>query len=167
MGYTGAFTGLAGLDFDHEGLTFNPCGNTPVSITNLELCGRAIDIKVSGSGPHVESLKLNGRALGAACRKILWDGLKQKNRIEIVRSTKAAKHPCVIRADGLKVSDVSLKGARLSCVVGGAMSGELLVSAPAGAKPLVDGRPVAALRDDCGNISVPIAAGGRHVVELG
>jgi len=155
--YTGAFTGLAGMEFDHEGLTFNPCGRTPIEIKNLRLRGCAIDLKVSGSGASLKSLKLNGRELGPACHKIGWDMLGKKARIELARGV--SDRLSVLRADGLRVSEVSADAKRLRGVVEGGMSGELLVSAPADATALLDGKPAVARRDDCGRLRVEIPAG--------
>ena len=91
--YASLYMGLAGMDFDHEGVTFTPWGNRPLAIRNLKLHGVAIDLTIGGSGNHIGSLKLNGKSIPAGSRKIPWSALKGKRaKIELIRSKKEPNH---------------------------------------------------------------------------
>jgi hypothetical protein len=160
--YAALYTGLAGLDFDHEGLTLTPWGHLPVSIRGLRLHGVSVDLKISGRGNHVGSLKLNGKALPAGLRKIAWKNLKGKSaRIELIRSEKASAGPVVVRADGLRVSLLESKGGRLAVKVGGDITGEVVIQTSAKASVLVNGKPVKVPYDSATKtVSIPFANDG-------
>jgi hypothetical protein len=132
--YASLYMGLAGMDFDHEGITLTPWGDRDLSISNLKLRGVSIDLKISGSGNHIGSLKLNGKMLPAGSRKIAWATLKGKSaKIALVRSEAAPKHPVIVRADGLRIFDVKNRPGSLTAQLQGEISGEVVV---ASAKPL-------------------------------
>jgi hypothetical protein len=156
--YASLYLGLAGLDFDHEGLTVTPWGDRPVKINGLRLRGVSVDLKISGRGSHLGSLKLNGKTLPTSLRKISWKELKGKRvRLEIVRSTRAPKHPVIVRADGLKISLIANKGALLTARVGSGMSGEIVIQAGKRARILVNGQPKACPHDaTTGTFCVPV-----------
>jgi hypothetical protein len=140
--YACLYNGLAGLDFDHEGLTLTPWGHRPIDIRNLRLHGVSIDLKIRGNGNHIGSLKLNGKPLLAGSRKIAWKTLQGKTaRIELLRSDKAPKQSVIVRADGLCVTVLESKPGLLSARVSGEMSGEVVIQAIASAQILVNGKP--------------------------
>lgn len=159
--YTCLYKGLAGLDFDHEGLTITPWGDTPVDIRGLRLRGVSVDVKVSGAGTHVKSLKLNGKALPAGSRKILWDQFTGKTaKIELVRGNKAPRHPVIVRADGWRVSDVITRPSRLVARIEGRMSGEIAIQALPKASVLINGDRVRApFERATGTVLVSLDAG--------
>jgi hypothetical protein len=161
--YASFYQGLAGLDFDHEGFTLTPWGDLPVNIRGLHLHGTSLDLSIRGQGRHIGTLKLNGRALPSGSRKIFWKQFKGKTvRIDLVRSEKAPKHPVIVRADGLRVTDLECRSSRLSAAIDGQMSGEVVIQATAKAKALVNGRPVECIADaSTGTICVPFLHGGR------
>ncbi len=163
--YTGAFSGLAGLDFDHEGLTFNPCGDIPIRISGLKLREHVINLNVTGSGSHFSSFELDGRELGAACCKIAWDSLKPTAQIEIVRSEQVPAYPCILRADGLRVTQLEMDGKRLRCVIEGAMSGEVEVRTTSAAQITVDGRSAVCHFDHDTQMSI-IPFSGRNAIRI-
>ena len=139
--YVGLFAGIAGLDFDHEGVTLTPWGKMPLSIKQLKLRGVSIDLEIKGSGRHVGSLKLNGKELSKGSRKIAWSQLKgKKAKIELVRTDKASDRPSIIRADGISVEVVESGKGLLRAKAAGGISGELIIAAAASAKILVDGK---------------------------
>jgi hypothetical protein len=141
--YANAYLGIAGLDFDHEGLTLTPWGHMPVDIRNFRLHGVVIDLKIRGKGNHVGSLKLNGNALSAGSRKIAWKALKGKTaRIELVRSDKVPSVPVIVRADGLHVDVVAAKGNRLVAKISGEITGEVVIQTTANANIKVNGKPL-------------------------
>lgn len=163
--YTGAFSGLAGLDFDHEGITFNPCGDIPIRISGLKFREHLINISITGSGAHFSSFELDGRELGAACRKIAWDELKSTSQINIARSSKTPIHPCMLRADGLRVTQVHVDGKKLRCVIEGSMSGEVEVRTTSAAQITVDGRSAVCPFDhDTQTIIIPFS--GRDAIQI-
>ena len=165
--YTGAFSGLAGLDFDHEGLTFNPCGDIPVMITGLKLRDHLIDVNVTGHGPHFSSFRLDGLEIGSACRKIAWDGLRATAQIEIVRCEEAPAYPCIIRADGLRVTKAALDGKRLQCLVEGSMSGEVVVRTTSAARVMIGGRAIVCSFDpDTSTMIIPFSGGNAVEMEI-
>lgn len=87
--YSCLYIGLAGMEFNHEGITFTPWGDSKISIGNLNLRGVSINIKITGAGNHIGSLKLNGKPLPAGSSKIAWSDLKGKTaKIELIRSVK-------------------------------------------------------------------------------
>jgi hypothetical protein len=141
--YAGLYTGLAGLDFDHEGLTITPWGHLPIDIRGLRPHGVSVDLKISGHGNQIGSLKLNGKALPTGLRKIAWKNLKGKAaRIELVRSEQAPAVPVVVRADGLRINLLESKDGRLVAKVSGEMTGEGVVQASPKAQVLINGKPV-------------------------
>jgi hypothetical protein len=140
--YSGLYIGLAGLDFDHEGLTLTPWGHRPVDIRGLRLHGTSIDLKIRGKGNHIGSLKLNGKTLPAGSRKIAWKALKGKTaRIELIRSDKTSNQPVIVRADGLRFAILESKPRLLSARIGGDMGGEVVIQTTASAQILINGKP--------------------------
>jgi hypothetical protein len=131
------------MDFDHEGITFTPWGNRSLSIKNLQLRGVSIDLKITGSGNHIGSLKLNGKTLPAESRKIAWAAMKGKRaKIELIRSQTEPNHPVIIRADGLRISSVKTLTGSFTAQIEGDMSGEVVISANAKPKILLNGEPL-------------------------
>ena len=113
--YDCLYMGLAGMDFDHEGITLTPWGDRPVDIRGLRLHGTSFDLSIRGSGRHIGSLKLNGKRLPAGSRKISWKSLAGKTaRLELVRSEEVPKHPVLVRADGLQVISATTKPGSLT-----------------------------------------------------
>ncbi|MFZ2653996.1 MAG: hypothetical protein WAX69_03715 [Victivallales bacterium] len=146
--YAGLYMGLAGMDFDHEGLTLTPWGDKSISILGLKLHGVAVDLKISGRGNHVGSLKLNGKALPAGSRKIAWSAFKGRTaKLELIRSEKAPSHPVIVRADGLRVIALDTAPGCLSAQIAGEMSGEVVIQAKSAARVSVDGKRVKCLYD--------------------
>jgi hypothetical protein len=166
--YASLYIGLAGLDFDHEGLTVTPVGDRPLTIGGLRLHGVPVDFKISGKGTHLGALKLNGKALPTALHKISWKQLAGKRaKIEIVRSTRAPVSPVILHADGLRVDQLVVKGGRLRARIAGEISGEIVVRAPRRAKVLVDGEPATATHDpETGSFSIPFLEPGEVRLEV-
>ncbi len=159
--YAGAYMGLAGLDFDHEGLTLTPWGDRPISIRGLKLHGCSLDLTIKGSGTHVGSLKLNGRELPSGSRRVQWSQLKGKTaRLELVRSRKAPGGPVIVRADGLRVAVVESGKGILRARVDGAISGEVIVQAAARTRLTLDGITLKAPREAAtGTFTIPFMPG--------
>jgi hypothetical protein len=166
--YAGLYTGLAGLDFDHEGLTLTPWGTMPVDIRGLKLHGVSVDFKIRGEGKHIGSLKLNGKSLPAGSRKINWKDFKgRKATIELVRSKTAPEVPVIVRADGLSVKLLAAKPDQTSARISSEMSGEVAVQAKASAKIRVDGKEVKASYDrSTGTFSIPFPKPGAMKLEV-
>ena len=138
--YAGAYHGLAGLDFDHEGITITPWGDRLLRIKGLRLRGITVDLEITGTGNYVESLKLDGAMLPAGSHKIHWSQLKGTAAcIELVRSQKPLGCPVVVRADGLRVEVVESAKGTLCANVSGTVSGEIVVQASALATFSLDG----------------------------
>ncbi len=160
--YSCLFSGVAGLDVDHEGITVTPCGGMPVDIRGLRLRGTSIDLRISGRGSHIRSMRLDGKLLPAGTRKIAWAAFSRKRmRLEVVRTVKAPDHPVIVRADGLRVMAVTAASGRLSARVQGDMSGEAVIQVTPRARVLVDGGlvVVAARESSTGCVSVPCPPG--------
>lgn len=160
--YASLYTGLAGLDFDHEGLTLTPWGSVPVSIRGLRVRRTtSVDLTITGRGNHIGRLKLNGRVLPAGSRKIGWSALRGKTaRLELVRTTKSPRHPVIVRADGLQVQVAPSVARRLVAKVSGKMSGEVVIEAPRNAQIILDGREIAYSYDVAtGTFTVPVEPG--------
>ena len=137
------YSGVAGLDVDHEGITLTPWSDLPVSIRGLRLRDTSIDLEISGRGRHIGSLKLNGKLWPTGLRKIPWNEFKGKKvRLDLVRSDKAPNHPVIVRADGLSVTAVESSLDRLEAVIDGTMSGEVVIQVSPKAKIWVDGQPI-------------------------
>jgi len=137
------YNGIAGLDADHEGITLTPWSDIPVNIRGLRLRGTSIDLKISGRGRYIGSLKLNGKSLPAGSRKIAWKAFKGKTaRLELVRSEKVPSHPVIVRADGLRVKSLDSKPGKLSARIEGDMSGEVVVQVRGKARVKVNGAVV-------------------------
>jgi hypothetical protein len=166
--YAGLYTGLAGLDFDHEGLTLTPWGKMPVDIRGLKLHGVSVDFKIRGEGKHIGSLKLNGKNLPAGSRKISWKDLKgRKATIELVRSKTTPDVPVIVRADGLSVKLLAGKAGRTTARISSDMSGEVAVQAKATAKIFVDGKEVKATFDrSTATFSIPFPKPGAMKLEV-
>lgn len=166
--YACLYMGVAGLDFDHEGITVTPWGDTPVDIRGLRLRGFSLDLKITGRGPYVASLKLNGKLLAAGSRKIAWKEFKgKKMRLELVRSEKVPTHPVIVRADGLSVALLESKSSRLVARVSGKMTGEVVIRTTARAKGIVDGIPIKPLfQAETSTISIPFEKAENMVVEI-
>lgn len=166
--YACLYAGLAGMDFDHEGITFTPWGDRDLSIENLKLRGVSIDLKISGSGNHIGSLKLDGKTLTAGSRKIPWAALKGKSaKIAIVRSEKAPNHPVIVRADGLRITGVETRRGSLTAQIQGEISGEVVV---ASAKPLrvwINDQAVKVPFDRASKtLNIPVPARGCSVLKI-
>jgi len=141
--YSCLYNGVAGLDFDHEGLTVTPWSDIPVDIRGLSLRGTSIDLKIRGHGRHIGSLKLNGKALPEGSRKISWKDLKgTPARLDLVRSEKPPGHPVIVRADGLRVTSVATKSGQLTARIAGDITSEVVVQAPAKARVSINSQPV-------------------------
>ncbi len=81
------YLALAGMDFDHDGITFTAWGDRPVSIRNLVLRGTSLDIIINGVGNHLAALSMNGQCLPPETRRITWAQLKGKTAtIVLMRS---------------------------------------------------------------------------------
>ena len=159
--YGGAYYGLAGLDFDHEGITVTPWGDRPLSIGGLRLRGISVDLKITGAGNHVGSLKIDGCPLAAGSHKILWSQLNAKAaRIELVRSQMLPGCPVVVRADGLRVEVVESAQGTLGAHVSGSISGEIVVQASATAMLSLDGEATRFPYDSSrGTFAIPFRPG--------
>jgi len=157
--YACLYHGLAGLDFDHEGITFTPWGERELSIANLKLHGFSVDLSLKGKGEHLTSLTLNGKKLPAGSRKIAWSNFKAgRNKLAIVRTLKAPAHPVIVRADGLRVESVQTKTGGLTAQISGVISGEVMIAVNGKKTVRVDGKPVKASRDPAtGSLTIPIA----------
>ena len=166
--YVGAYTGLAGLDFDHEGITLTPWGEGPLSIRGLHLHGGSLDLELSGSGTQVDSLKLDGKLLPSGTRKILWSQWNGKTaRIELVRSNIVPSAPVIVRADGLRVEAVESNNGALRARVDGSIYGEIVVQAPESARFTVDGETVSVQRDAAtGSFLLPFLPGKPVALEV-
>lgn len=164
--YASLYTGLAGMDFDHEGLTLTPWGDRPIDIRGLKLRGVTVDLRIRGRGAHVGALTLNGNALPAGSRKIAWSLLKgRRSTLELLRTERRPRHPVIVRADGLRVQAVTHARGRLSARVDGVMSGEVVVQAAASAHVRVDGQPRECPYDSATRcFAVPV--NGSAVVEV-
>jgi hypothetical protein len=166
--YANLYFALAGLDFDHEGLTISPLGDRPVKIAGLRLHGVPVDFTIRGKGPHLGSLKLNGKPLATSLHKLSWSQLKGKRaKLEIVRTIRVPAQPVILRADGLRIDLLEEKRGRLAVRVRGSIGGEVVVRAPKSAKILLQGRPVAAFYDRAtGAFTVPFAEPGEAKLEI-
>ncbi len=166
--YALLYNGLAGLDFDHEGLTVTPWGQRPIDIQGLRLHGTSVDLRIRGKGRHVGSLTLNGKRFPSGSRKIPWSSFKGKKiRIELVRSPKGPPHPVIVRADGLRISEIETRSGRLSVFIDGEMTGEVVVQAPGKAVVRIDGEPVRCARDaSTGTFAIPFSNQGKRRLEI-
>lgn len=159
--YVGLYSGLAGLDIDHEGITLTPWGDQPVSINGLRLRGFSVNLDIKGEGNKVGSLVLNGKPLPTGSRKISWSQIKGKTaRIVLTRSKKAPPCPEIIRADGLSVRIIESAKGKLLARVEGVMSGEIVVRAPASSMIRCDGESLAVPREtSTGTFAIPFLNG--------
>ena len=140
----------------------------PLAVQGLRLHGVSVDLKISGRGTHIGSLKLNGGSLPAGSRKIPWKSLTGKSaRIELVRAAKAPALPVIIRADGLRVTVLACKPGYLSARIGGDMTGEVVVQATAEARVLANGEPAQVPFDSSlGTFTVPFNHDGDLKLEI-
>ena len=166
--YGGAYYGLAGLDFDHEGITVTLWGDRPLEIHGLQMRGVSIDLKVSGSGKHLGPLLLNGLPLPVGSHKISWDELGRGAAcLEWGRTEVRPPHPVIVRADGLRVTVVECVPNRLIARVSGGMAGEVLIRACTMARISVDGIPAEGLFDShTETFRIPIASAGEVLLEI-
>ncbi len=166
--YAGLYVGLAGLDFDHEGLTLTPWGDRKIDIAGLKLHGLSVDLHISGKGNHIDSLKLNGVPVNPGTHKIAWADLTGDTAvIELVRSKNAPKHPVIVRADGLAVTVVATVPGILTATVTGAISGELAIQASEAATVSVNGNPISCtFESSTGTHIVPFASATAIQLEV-
>ena len=166
--YSCLYNGVAGLDFDHEGLTLTPWSDIPVNIRGLRLHGVSIDLRICGAGPHVNSLELNGKALPTGSRKVPWKEIEGKTvTLVLARSTQAPLHPVIVRADGLRVTGIATETDRLSANIDGEMTGEVVIQAAATARVAIDGQPFACVYEtSTGTFSVPFLRKGTMRLEV-
>lgn len=137
--YACAYMGLAGMDFDHEGVTFTPWGDRPIGIRGLILHGIPVDLSIRGSGNHIGALILNGKTHSGASRKISWSELEgERATIELVRSEEAPGHPVIVRADGLRVEAAGGPHS-LTARIEGDMTGEIVIKTCSRPQVFVDG----------------------------
>lgn len=76
---------LAGLELDIGGVSLSPGDGPDITIRNLRLRGKRIDLAIRGRGWQIGSLTLNGIDLGAA-RRIPFADLGGHNRIVVRRA---------------------------------------------------------------------------------
>ncbi|HEY3378150.1 MAG TPA: hypothetical protein VGL77_11720, partial [Armatimonadota bacterium] len=166
--YAGLYVGLAGMDFDHEGLTLTPWGERPIDIRGLQLHGTSIDLTIRGCGNHVGELTLNGQPVPAGSHKIAWADLQgTRATIELVRAAQAPNHPVIVRADGLRVLALDSAPGRLTARIDGEMSGEVVIRTTPTAHARVNGEPVDCVYDPATqNISIFFAGQGEVDVEI-
>lgn len=166
--YASLYTGLAGMDFDHEGITFTPWGDRTISIKGLKLRGASIDLSISGKGSHIGSLKLNGKSLPVGSRKIAWSMLQGKTvKIELIRSEEAPKHPVIIRADGLRGEAVETITGHLAARIEGAISSEVVVFVPGKPAVTVNGKRVACTYDrSTHTVTIPVEGALAITIEV-
>jgi hypothetical protein len=155
--YASLYNGLAGLDFDHEGLTLTPWGEMPIEIRGLRLRGVTVNLKISGHGSHIGTLKLNGKRMPGGLRKIAWKALKGKAAtIELVRSDRAPNHPVIVRADGLRISSLLAGEGRLFARIDGDMTGEVVIQTGPTDQVRIDGQLAQYPYDhSTGTVSIP------------
>ncbi len=166
--YSGLYHGVAGMDFDHEGITFNPWHDIPLNISRLSLRGKPVDIQIRGAGPHLKSMKLNGRPLPPGSRKVAWNLLRSPHsRLELLRTHRPPGHPVIVRADGLAVSKVSTRPGHLSATVTGEMSGEVIVQTRSVATIVVDGDTRKYVHDSStGTVCIPLRQQGTMTLNI-
>ena len=141
--YAGLYVGLAGMDFDHEGITFTPWGASPLDIRGLKLRGTCFDLKITGSGSHLGALRVNGKSIPVGSRKLHWSECNKRSiKLELVRSSQAPPHPEIVRADGLRIEKLKTKKGRLAATIGGDMSGEIVVFCASPPLITLNGRPL-------------------------
>jgi hypothetical protein len=157
--YAGLTMGLAGMDVDHEGITFTPWGERPLEITNLKLRDTVLDLSITGTGNHLAAMTLDGETLSPGTRKVAWSDLAGKHaRLEIVRTNQAPDHPVVVRADGLRLGQVRVAPGELRCAIAGDMSGELVLWSPTPPEVRIDGEILESTSGDaCGTTIIPVA----------
>ncbi len=167
--YANLYMGLAGMDFDHEGVTLTPWGDRKISIRGLMLRGVSVDLSISGRGTHIKSLKLNGNPLPAGTRKISWLQLSGNNaKIDLIRTEEEPQHPVIIRADGLRVTKITSEPGKLSACIDGDISGEVVIQSCKPVKVMVDNQTVECAYDaDTKTITVPFAGTGSNVINIG
>jgi hypothetical protein len=155
--YSGLYAGIAGMDFDHEGITLTPWGDMPVNIQGLKMHGTVIDLAISGRGNHLGTLKLNGIPISLACHKIAWSELANGHaKIELIRTEAEPQHPVIVRADGLRVTQIESKPGELSARIDGEISGEVVIRVLPTAKVIVDNRYIECDYDaDTSTVIVP------------
>jgi hypothetical protein len=164
--YASLYMGLAGLDFDHEGVTLTPWGDRKISIRGLTLRGVAIDLSIRGQGNCVGSLTLNGKPLAAGSHKIAWSTLKWKAaKIALTRTETAPPHPVIVRADGLRVTPCIAGLGQLTATVTGDMSGEVAVRTAAKPRVTVAGKTLKCVWNP-GTKTVVIPYAGKREMEL-
>ena len=166
--YSGLYNGVAGMDFDHEGITFTPWHDIPLTIRGLVLRGKRLDITIRGAGEHIQTLQLNGRALPAGSRKIAWNMLRSPHsKLDLLRTHQPPKHPVIVRADGLAVTQVSTKPGHLAAGVTGAISGEVIIQTQPGAKVIVDGEAFPQARVSAtGTVCIPFDRAGKMKLDI-
>ena len=154
--YSSVYSGIAGIDCDHEGITLTPWGDRPVSIQGLILRGIKIDLFISGKGAHIGELKLDGQALPPGCRKLAWSTFEHGTaKLELQRSVHPPLHPVIVRADGLCVKNAETNPGRLFAIVDGMMSGEVIVQVRPDATVKVDNISINTVRDpDTGTVCI-------------
>lgn len=164
--YASLYMALAGMDFDHEGITFTPWGSRNISIKRLKLRGVSINLTISGAGTHIGSLKLNGKPLSAGSHKIAWSAMKGKTaKLELVRSDKSPKHPVIVRADGLRIEEQETASGCLAAQINGDISGEIAVYSARKPMVTVNGKLVDC-QYDTGLRTVIVPFDGKDAIEL-
>lgn len=166
--YACLYMGLAGMDFDHEGLTLTPWGSMPIKIRGLTLHGKSFDLEISGKGRYMGALKVNGKLLAPGSRKLSWTELKGDTvLLELVRSKRAPKSPEIVRADGLRVTVLKSKKDRLAARIGGNMTGDVVVQTNGKERVFVDDKPVQYPVDPAtGTITIPFLNQGEMMIVL-
>ncbi len=84
--YSNFFDIFAGIEATPEGLKVSPCYYSEISINNLRLRGKELQIAISGRGSKIAKIELNGRTL-TANDIISWDRFNRSpNLIKITRT---------------------------------------------------------------------------------
>jgi hypothetical protein len=79
------FHTLAGLEIDTEGLAFTACDGEPIEVRGLAIRGRTLNLRVTGRGWQIDTLRLDGRPVPSPYR-IPFAALKRHSRIEVHRT---------------------------------------------------------------------------------
>lgn len=119
--YQAAIHGVIGVGTDTGGFTFYPYGGEEMILKGLNYMGRKFDIEMSGSGPYIESIEVDGKIIKGTNKlpvDICLD--KQHYKVKVNRVTENLYPLFISTGTGVELNDYSFDDGKITASLSGA-----------------------------------------------
>ncbi|MCK6488233.1 MAG: hypothetical protein L6R48_07890 [Planctomycetes bacterium] len=161
--HMGLVNAIAGIEFDHGGITCGPGLDRPLTLAGIRHRGRTVALATAGAGVHVAAIAVNGRPLAGSC-KIPADHCPDPDwRIELHRAAVPPAGPAILAADGATLTRLRATGTSLAVQIDAPGSVRVWLRAAAAARITWQGAAIAGEREADGRCAVLLLADGGPV----